>query len=167
MCVLWETWWVNQIAWPNIHFIDWMEGGEREENGEAWVSCESVSKISVYLHKGCVCVCVCECECGVCVCVCVWNLFFIWELALYVKKYHCERLLVTCEKWLGVNWVQVIFQMFHTMCLYKGIEVALKNWTKWLTYRFQLLKCEEALSGMCVPPSLWSQATHRIWTVSF
>ena len=47
-----------------------MEGGEREENGEAWVSCESVSKISVYLHKGCVCVCVCECECGVCVCVC-------------------------------------------------------------------------------------------------
>ena len=44
-----------------------MEGEEREENGEAWVSCESVSKISVYLHKGCVCVCVCECECGVCV----------------------------------------------------------------------------------------------------
>ena len=102
----------------------------------------------------------------VCVCVCVRNLFFIWELAFYVKKYHCERLLVTCEKWLGVNWVQIIFQIFHTTCLYKGTAVALKNWTKWSKYRFQLLKCEMALSGMCVPPSLWSQATHRIWTVS-
>ena len=113
---------------------------------------------SKYFFTRCVCVCVC---------VCVWNLFFIWELAFYVKKYHHEGLLVTCEKWLEVNWVQVIFQMFHTTCVYKRTEVALKNWTKWSTHRFQLLKCEEVLSAMCVPPSLWSQATHRIWTVSF
>ena len=26
----------------------------------------------------------------------------------------------------------------------------------------QLLKCEETPSGMCVHPSLWSQATHKL-----
>ena len=26
----------------------------------------------------------------------------------------------------------------------------------------QLLKCEETLSGMCVHPSLWLQATHKL-----
>ena len=52
-----------------------MEGGEREENGEAWVSCESVSKISVYLHKGCVCVCVSVSV--VCVCVCVKSFLYL------------------------------------------------------------------------------------------
>ena len=79
----------------------------------------------------------------------VWILFFIWELAFSLKKYHCERLLVTCEKWLGVNWVEVIFQMFHTKCLFKGRAVVLKNWTKWLKYRMSSWNVKRLFLG-CV-----------------
>ena len=123
-----------------------VDGGERRrvKNDEPQVSCESVSKISVLLHK-----------------VCVWILFFIWELAFSLKKHHCERLLVTCEKWLGVNWVKVIFQMFHTKCLFKGTAVALKNWTKWLKYRISYWNVKRLFLG-CV---LILACCHRIWTV--
>jgi len=41
-----------------------------------------------------------------------------------MRKYHRERLLVTCENRLGVNWIKVIFQVFHTKCLFKGTAVA-------------------------------------------
>ena len=43
-----------------------------------------------------------------------------------MNKYHHETHLVTCEKWLEMNWVKVIFQMFHTKCI-KETAVALKN----------------------------------------
>ena len=43
-----------------------------------------------------------------------------------MRKYR-ERFLVTCDKRLGVNWVKVIFQVFHTKSLFKGIAVALTN----------------------------------------
>ena len=66
-------------------------------------------------------------------------------------------------EWIGLRSFSKCFT--PSACL-RAIAVALKNSTKWLKYRFQLLKCEEALSEMCVHPSLWSQATHRIWTVS-
>ena len=42
------------------------------------------------------------------------------------------------------GWEWIGLRSF-SKCLFKGIAVALKNWTKWLKYRFQLLKCEETL----------------------
>ena len=113
MCVLWETWWANQIAWSNIHFSEWMEGEERRE----WSVLSQFLKSQCFFTR-CVCVsvvCVCVWVWCVCASVCVWvwcvcvSVVYVCECVksfLYLRiGFVCEEILweTPCDMWKVVG----------------------------------------------------------------